>query len=70
MERRKSTSKEGEVNVELQEIKRRIKAIKNEHGITHSHAVVEEVGGKLKFVALTLRFKVDKDDENKTLDFS
>ncbi len=56
--------------MELQEIKRRIKAIKNEHGITHSHAVVEEVGGKLKFVALTLRFKVDKDDENKTLDFS
>ena len=56
--------------MELQEIKRVIEAIKDQYGITHSHAVIEVVAGKLKFVALTLRFKVDKNDEKKSLDFS
>ena len=44
----------------LQEIKNAITEIKKRYRITHSNYKEDEVDGEVKFVELTVRFKVEK----------
>ena len=51
----------------MQEIERSITEFKMKHREAHITEVREEIKGEVKFVQLTMRFKVDS--EKKSLDF-